>query len=520
MKRCSIPLLRLSVLLLLTPCIVHGLTRWSSLQTVPDADFIESWNYVLDYQGYYFTADSADPVLKNIGQGRLGLSEWANVTLGYAGGFSLGLKAKVLSENASMRPSVAIGVHNILAHREDHLYGHDSAAWSYEPFVAGGKTIEAIKLRLHFGVQTMPEVKKERVTWFAALEKYLGSSAYVAFEAQYRDEKVRPSVFASVRLFKKHLQLAAGAVDFWGMYRKNREPASGSPPLVQPGFWLGVSFMGNMASPNSSGGFSSLEEQVEYQRNMIIAMKRDVDSIKRVFSTYTVVLDTLNKRFNLVADSALGATSGQRLQAFAMERLVKLNTLFARENIDAEQIKTLAREIVSYGDIMVPVLRQIVLDPQVERRVHIQAMTRLGQIGTAKAADAVIDILPQSQDPDVRIEGLIALGAMKDRRASYLIEQLAHDPHEAVAFTAAEVLQKLENRAPAKKDSLALTPLLPSAIPDKKIGSGEAEKPGAVAEETETGGKRTDGVVDARDETKPKTVEKKPSTPPVPVKKK
>lgn len=475
MLRCSCRHYSPLLLIILVPLTVYGLTRWSSLQTIPDADFIESWNYVLDYQGYYFSDDSVGGI-KNVGQGRLGLSEWANISLGYTGGITLGLKAKVLSENASSRPSLAIGVHNVLVHREDYLYGHDSAAWSYEPYIAGGKTIEPIKTRLHFGVQTMPLVKKEVFTWFAAVEKYLGSSAYITFETAYRDEKIRPSLFASARFFKKHLQLSGGAVDIWGMYRKSRETAPETPSLVQPGFWVSLSFMGNMASPNSSGGFSSLEEQVEYQRNMIIGMKKDVDSIKRVFAMYTVILDTLNKRFNLVADSALGATSGQRLQAFAMERLVKLNTLFSQENFDAGQVKILSDEITGYGDIMVPVLRRIVLDPQIERRVHIQAMTRLGKIGTPQAADAVIDILPQTQDPDVRIEGLIALGAMKDRRASYLVEQLAHDPNDAVSFTAAEVLMKLENRAPAKKDSITLKPSLPVSIPEKKI-EGEALQP-------------------------------------------
>ena len=461
------------MLLVCLPVLATALTRWSSLHTIPDADFIESWNYVLDYQGYYFN-DSADgAVLRNIGLGQLGLSEWGSVSGGYAGGITLGLKVKVLSENESYRPSLALGAHNILNHEEDYRYNHDSAAWSNEFYVAAGKSIEPIKLRLHAGAQTMPDVKKERVTFFFALEKYLGSVAYITLEAFYRDEKIRPSLFSSVRFFKKHVELSGGAVDLLGMFSKS-QAAAATPDLVRPGFWFGLRFMGNMASPNRTAGFSSLEEQIGYQREMIIAMKRDVDSLKRTMAGQGIIVDSLNKKFSMVADSALGITSGQRLRNFALERLVKLNTLFSQENIDAEQIKTLAREILSYGDIMVPVLKQIVLDPQVDRAVHVQAMTRLGEIGTAQAANAVIDILPQTQDADVRIEGLIAIGAMKDHRATYLIEQLAHDPNEAVAFAATEVLQKLENRKPLTTDSLSLKPSLPSAIPDKKISAQPA----------------------------------------------
>jgi hypothetical protein len=470
------------MLLVCLPVFATALTRWSSLHTIPDADFIESWNYVLDYQGYYFN-DSADrAVLRNIGLGQLGLSEWGSVSGGYAGGITLGIKVKVLSENESYRPSLALGAHNILNHEEDYRYNHDSAAWSNEFYVAAGKSIEPIKLRVHAGAQTMPDVNKEMVTFFFALEKYLCSVAYITLEAFYRDEKIRPSLFASVRFFKKHVELSGGAVDLLGMFSKSKTTET-APDLVRPGFWFGLRFMGNMASPNRTAGFSSLEEQIGYQREMIIAMKRDVDSLKRTMAGQGIIVDSLNKKFSIVADSALGITSGQRLRNFALERLVKLNTLFSQENIDAEQIKTLAREILSYGDIMAPVLKQIVLDPQVDRAVHVQAMTRLGEIGTAQAANAVIDILPQTQDADVRIEGLIALGAMKDHRAAYLIEQLAHDPNEAVAFIATEVLQKLENRKPFTTDSLSLKPSLPAAIPDKKIGASPV--PAATPEKKE-----------------------------------
>ena len=81
------------------------------------------------------------------------------------------------------------------------------------------------------------------------------------------------------------------------------------------------------------------------------------------------------------------------------------------------------------------------------------------------------------QDPDVKIEGIIAIGKAKDRRAVYLLDQLANDPNTTIAFAATEVIQKLENRAPLKKDSLnAHAPVLPAAISDKKINEGNWDK--------------------------------------------
>lgn len=478
-------LYRLSfALCLVLSCGALGLTRWSSLHVIPDADFVESWNYVLEYQGYYFSSDSSGNVFKNMGTVRLGLSEWADVYAGYAGGMTMGLKAKVLGETNPYLPSLALGVNNVLHHKEAHLFNHDSSVWKNEFYVATGKTLAAIKLRLHAGIATMPTVEDEIFTYFFGLEKYLGGFAYITLESFYRDKKIRPSLFASVRMFDKHLELSGGAIDLLGMFIKDEAtPPRPGGALVNPGFWLGIRFLGNMNSPNQYGGFSSIEEQIAYQREMIKSMKHDVDSIKRIFAYHSEILDTLKTSFVLVADSALGVTSGQRLRSFAMERLVKLNTLFALESMDAEQIKSIAREIAGYGDIMVPVLKQIILDPQVDRKVHAQAMTRLGEIGTPKAADAVLDIIPQVQDADVRIEGLIAIGNMKDKRATYLLEQLANDPNEAVAFTATEVMQKLDTQAPQKPDGEEAAASLPEKIPEKKIHR--------TADDMKSGGKGT-----------------------------
>jgi hypothetical protein len=466
-----------TVVLLFLPLTVSALTRWSTLHVIPDADFLSGWNCVAEYQGYYYANDSESTVFKNAGLARIGCSEWADFQAGYAGGITLAFKAKILSEKpSSWFPSAAIGVHDILHHQEDFFYNHATDRWKPEYFIALGKSIEAIRLRLHLGFESMPDVPSEYYNYFFGIEKYMGGNVYLTLEAFRRDKVLRPSLFGTMRLFNQHMEISAGAVDLKSMFfdDQNKFGFSFIAPqpqgLVRPGFWFGVRLLGNLGIGGAYAGFGSVEEQLAYQNGLIRVMRHDVDSLKHVLVDYDERIDTLNKSFNRVADSAIATNDQTRLKRFALEKLILLSTLFNQDNIDAAQIKAAQKELIKYADIIVPSLLEISLDNTQDRKARSQAMTMLGEIGTVKAANAVFDVLAQTQDPDVKIEGLIAIGKMKDRRAGYLLDQLASDPNEAVAFTATEVLQKLEKRAP-HKDAAPPRPAsaLPAAIPESKI---------------------------------------------------
>lgn len=450
-------------------------SRWSSLHITPDADFIESWNYILEYQGYYWGNQTRTAVFKNTGTVSFAFSEWALFKLGYANGAALGLKAKVLGETVSWVPSLAVGVTNIFHHMEDYYYDHEREVWKNEFYLVAGKGIEPLKLRLHAGASTMPGVSKEAVDFFFAIEKYLGGSAYITNENFFRDGKIRPSLFASARFFQKHCELSVGAVDLIGMFMndKNKYAFSfnsiQSSGLVRPGVWIGLRVLGAFGSSGRNGGFGSLEDQINYQREMLKMLRYDIDSLKRVMAGFNCRIDSVSTSLRLAADSALGVSSGMKLRDFALERLIKLNSLYSQENLDAGKIKEVAGEVSSYGENMVPILKEIALDNKLERKVHVQAITMLKLIGTKSAGGAVCDVLAQTQDPDVKVEGLIALGDLKYRDAALLVEQLSRDPNDAVAFAATEVFKKLEHRAPQPKEPAHRAPLLPGKIPESTI---------------------------------------------------
>jgi hypothetical protein len=464
-----------AALVVMLPVVAYGLTRWSTNHIIPDADFIEAGNVVAEYQGYLSAVDSPNIDYKNIGMARFGFGGWADVQAGYAGAFTLAFKLKILGEQpSSWAPSVAIGVHDIFHHREDDYYGHAKELWKPEYFIALGKSVEPIRLRLNLGCQIMPDVPAEKFDCFFGAEKYLGGNVYATLETYYRDRSLRPSLFGTWRIFKENLELSIGAVDLKSIFFNDRDKFALSfvnpqrSGLVRPGLWFGVRFKFD-AGINSGAyaGFGSVEEQLDVQRGIIKTLRHDVDSLRREMSGYATRLDTLDTTFTRIADHAVTSGDHDRLKARALETIAHLTTMYSQDNFDASKIKPLTREIVKFGDLIVPILKEVALDNSLGRRTRSQAAMLLGEIVTEQSGDALLDLLAQTQDPDVKIEGIIAIGKLRDRRAIYLLQQLAGDPNESVAFAASEVLHKLGKKA-ARKDTLAAPPA-PAALPEKKI---------------------------------------------------
>jgi hypothetical protein len=467
------------------PFSSFALTRWSTIHYIPDADFIEGWRYVGEYAGYFSSNETQGAVFKNSGFARIGLSEWANIDGGYAGGLTLGMKVKVLSEGEGYHPSIAIGATNILRNKEAYFYDTAQGLWKNEYYMAFGKSINPIRLRLHFGISTMPEVDREKLDCFFAVEKYLGGFAYLTVETFYRDKKFHPSLFGTVRLFDQRLEFSGGAVDLLGMFmdENNKYSLSFSTPripgLVLPGIWVGFRYIGRFQMPGGAfGGFGSLEEQQNYQKGIIKILNHDVDSLKRAIVDYDERITSFGKSFNRIADSAFESSNSIKLKNVAIEQLTIINTLYGQEDFDPEKVSQAKKVILDYGNVMVAVLQEIVLDNKLERKLHTQAMAMLGELSSQKAIDAVLDIMGQTQDADVKIEGIIAIDKAKDRRAVYLLDQLANDPNTSIAFAATEVIQKLEKRAPLKKDTSSASGAqkLSKVIPDKKIDEENWDK--------------------------------------------
>lgn len=455
----------------------YSLTRWSSTQLLPDADLLEGGKFVISAQGNYFSDIDELGTVRPMGMVNVGIIEWVNVEAGYTGNFNLGIKARLLGETKSWMPSLALGVRNIVSHREAYLFDRMSDSFCNELFLVFGKSFDPVRIRFHLGFMSIPGKRDEQFNPFLVLEKYFGRGIYSTVEVHRRDKKFHPSLFAAWRFLKKRLEVSLGVIDITGMFL-NDDAGTGSPffrstdeHFVRPGVWFGVRFLGGLKF-GSKEGITGIEDRLSNQNSTIEKLRGEVDSLKSMLRGSSARIEHMNRSIAFITDSSM--TDEKRLKALAVDRLAVLNSLYKAEPFDPDAVNKAMAELVANRDRMLPALYDIVFDPVQETRIRTLAITALGEIGSQAAADMVIGILGQSPDPEMTIECLIALGKMKETRAVYLMQQLSHDPNDDVAFTAAEILQKLE-----KETGVAVTPvpaakMAPTSVPEKKIGSGEA----------------------------------------------
>jgi len=437
-----------------------GKTRWSSLHMIPDADFIEGGQIVVDAEGFYFndtTRKAATSVPAAVAT--IGLIEWVNIEAGYAagqpgGGGLLGFKARLLGETSQLMPSLAVGVHNILAHRESFFFKvkSDSLKMKNELYAVLGKTIEPIKTRFHLGMQTIPDNKFEQFNPFFAVEWYFGAGVYSSIEVHRRNGEYVPSLFVTSRVFKKKLEMAAGVVAInhllfdEGRFRFSLTAPSKKNTFVKQGVWFGVRYLGDLRF-GGRGGFSSVDDRMKNQEEMLVRMRTELDSLKGATRDTRSRMARMDQALSDITDSL--PTSKERMKAILLNKIITLKSLYATDPYEPEKAKQVIGEVVSFRTRAVPALKDILSDKTEDRQIRSIAASLLGEIGNNAAADVLLSALGSESDPQIRIETLIALGKMRETQAMYLMQQLANDPDEAVALTAQEVLLKLEKETGA-----------------------------------------------------------------------
>ena len=443
------------LLLVITLCSLQAKTRWSALHFVPDADFLMGGQYVVDGEGYYFNDTAAKAVLNPAALVKIGIMEWVNVEGGYAGGPTLGFKARIIGESGDYVPSVALGAHNILTNREAGLFsGKDTL--TNEVYLALSRSIEPLKMCVHLGLQTIPKSKNDQLDPFFAVEEYFGNGLYASLEVFRREQEFHPSLFVSYRFLKKHLEIAAGAVRINRLFfDKNNQfkfalGDSGTSDFVKPGIWFGLRYCGSFGFGKKEA-FTTMEDRVSRQNETIKALSLSVDSLKLMVTETRRRMYDVNSTLIKMTDSL--SMDKNRMKPILIEKITALKNLYAEEPFEPERVRRAINEIVALHENALPGLREILLDKTLDKRVRVLAVTLLGDIGNAGASDILLDVLSQTQDPDVKIEICIALGKIKETRAEYVLEQLANDPVDAVAFTAQEVLLKL-----TKETGMKLSP--------------------------------------------------------------
>jgi FOG: HEAT repeat len=432
-------------------------TRWSSLHLVPDADFLYGGQYVIDAEGYYFS-DSLrkKAVINPTALLDVGIIEWVNVEVGYAGGATIGFKARLLGETGPYIPSLAIGAHNIITNKEVNYFSSKDSTMANEFYVAFAKSVEPLKMRLHFGIQTIPGSSTEQVNPFVAIEEYLGTGFYATLEVARRKEAFWPSVFGSWRILQRKLEISAGVVAINRMlFDKNNKfkfslTSSDSGGFVRPGIWFGLRYCSDL-SFGKKEAFSSMDEKLDRQSTSFEELKKEIDTLKRAIADNQRKMAQVDNSVSTLTDSVL--SDKNRMRSVLLEKIVSLKSMYESEPFDPEQVRKAINQIVLLKENALPSLKEFVMDKKQDRHVRLLGISLIGDIGGTGASDILLDVLSQSEDPDIKIEILIALGKMKETRAVYVMEQLANDPTDVVAFTAQEVLTKLAREKGIKLSS-------------------------------------------------------------------
>ncbi|HLV30882.1 MAG TPA: HEAT repeat domain-containing protein [Chitinispirillaceae bacterium] len=452
-------------ILLLVLCMViysqsDAKTRWSSLHQIPYADFIEGNQFVLDLQGCNIFDSTEGVVFIPHGVFNIGLSEWVNIEAGYAGGFTCGMKARILDKKNSFVPSVALGIHNFFSHKEAHLSDHEADTLKTELYLALAKSLEKIKLRVHFGFQTMADNRDEIFNPFFGLEKYFGSGFYITMETFRLDKRFHFSMFASYRFLKNRMEVFAGIADFGEMLRDRRYSivSSADKSFTRPSIRLGLRFREQFGLGKAEG-LQGLEDRLLHQNKTISQLRKEVDSLK-------VDKGVPEKKEGLKSDNSV-ITKENEIKLFVRQKLSELKTAFAKEPFEPQEVKAVREELASKKSQIIPVLHEIALDISEDSRIRSLAISSLGGINDSWVADILIDILGKISMRDLKIETLIALGKLNEVSAVPIIQQFVDDPDETVSFTASEVLQKIK-----KETGIGLEPVEPVAdyIPEQKIG--------------------------------------------------
>ncbi|MDR0305873.1 MAG: HEAT repeat domain-containing protein [Chitinispirillales bacterium] len=433
-------------------------TRWGTLQLVPSADMIAGDRIVVDADLFWLTDTFSFSQASSFHRVHLGISEWVNFDLGYADGFTMGFKACVLKEGPALYwPTVTIGTQNLYANREAVYFGKGKRGYPHnELYIAAAKSSEELKLRVHTGVITAIDyiIKPDRFNPFVGFEKYIGAGAYVTLEAQRRSAEIIFALFATKRIIRDRLEFSVGVVDLPGMFSdKNRK-------VIKPGVRAGLKV--NIGHGlNSMDGLAGIEDRIDAQRDTLTAFRRELKMLKEESQWNALRIDALSgmpqEHFE------------RRIQV--VDELIKLQNLYDQIPFDPEIVKAAIDRIKDQYETYLPHLSVIVTDPKIQLRLRRLAVSLIGETGDRSSSAILVSMLSRFEEPELKIEIMIALGKLKETRSRDALKTLREDSDTAVAFTASEVYRALfgdDEKTDEVIDSVVEEEHL--TVPEKRIG--------------------------------------------------
>jgi len=410
-------------------------TRWGTLQFVPSADMIPADRAVVEADLFWVTDTFSFSSPVSVQRLHLGFSEWVNVDVGYADGFTMGLKACFLKEGPALyHPTITIGAQNLYINRERLYFGgrdgypKGSDYPRNELYIAFAKSSEYIRLRMQTGILTAIDypTRRDRFNPFLGFEKYFGDGAYMTVEAQRRSDEILLALFATTRVIRDRMEVSVGVVDLPGMINEKRRK------VIQPGIRASAKFNFGWGH-NSMDGLFGIEDRIDRQRDTLANFRREINALKEENKWH-------RERINALAEPPPEHFERRKQ---VLDELTKLRNLYDQIPFDPELVRETIARIRAQRQTYSPHLRLIITDDETPLRLRTLAVTLIGEMEDRSASAILISMLQRFEEPTLKIEIIIALGKLKETRSQEALKALRDDNDSAVAFTATEIYRKL-----------------------------------------------------------------------------
>jgi hypothetical protein len=432
-------------------------TRWSAYHHIPHADFLDGGTYVIQSANFVSADSTTDDAVTRIAyeaMAQVGATRWINVSAGWSQGLTFGFKARILGETHPFVPSLCVGARNIANHREATFFDDAYCDSTAELYVALGKDVKPIHTRFHGGILSIPSMERERVQPFFGVESYAGAGIYYSIEVYRRDTLVIPSVFVTWRVLDEKVSACAGIIGVRRMFVNEKNEfafAMTAPPgpasYVRPGIFFGLSYRGGITF-GKENAFETEEDRALALQNRLDNMDHRVRMLQTSIDTNRKYIRRIHEDLSRL-DNAL-SDHKTKLRTILKDKLIRLKTLYRASPYKPEEVQKMISELTQYkfDDKAMRILQEFALDQTQDRAIRILSIEILGQTGKKSAADVVLDILANEEDPGIRIACIIALGKMNATDAVPLLRQLANAPDDNVALSAQEVLAALTGGKP------------------------------------------------------------------------
>ncbi len=452
-RRCIHPVVLATLLI---AAGIDAKTRWSAFQGIPHADFIKGGAYSLQ-SANFATADSlGNSIETRVAyelRATVGATRWINLEAGYSDGLVFGFKARLLGETRPYTPSLCVGVRNIGNHREANFFNSPRLDSSAEFFAALGKDVEPIRTRFHGGILSIPSIEGEKINPFFGIESYAGVGIYYSIEVYRRDSSFIPSLYAIYRMLDDRVEISAGIIGIKRLLINSKNEFSfafSSPPgpseYIRPGIFFGLRYRGDIAFGQKEA-FNSVEDlSISLQQrleNFNAHLARIEEKIEQNSTSIKGIKEDIIRLDNALSDHKT------KLRTILMDKLLHLKTLYHASPYKPQQVQQTIQELTNYkfNDKAMKIFQEFALDKTQDREIRILAIEILGEIGKNSAADILLDICANEEDPGIRIACIISIGKMEATEAIPLLRRLSNAPDDNIAISAQEVLGTLTDGA-------------------------------------------------------------------------